>query len=83
LACSHAQERVHPQLRLITCAVGADQLAFAGEAVEFSVELLGNGEGLMHYQGFARRSGDPSTIFGRAELAYEKLDGPPVGYLGE
>lgn len=73
LACAHASEHVARGFRLITCAVGADQLAFAGESVEFSVELLRNEEGVLHYQGFARRKGEPGTIFGRADLAYQLL----------
>lgn len=75
LACAHAYEHIAPRFRLITCAVGADQLAFAGESVEFSAELLKREEGLFHYQGFARRRDDPGTIFGRADLAYEVLEG--------
>jgi 3-hydroxymyristoyl/3-hydroxydecanoyl-(acyl carrier protein) dehydratase len=78
LACRHAAAEVHPHVRMVSADVRAARLAFAGESVEFSVKLLETGEGVARYEGRAARRGDPDTVFGTIDLAYELLEADAV-----
>lgn len=78
LACRHAAAEVHPHLRLVSAEVRAERLAFAGESVEFSVDLLERSASAARYRGRAARHGDPSTVFGAIDLVYELLESDSV-----
>lgn len=72
LACRHIDAVTGRPFRLRECSVEADQLAFAGEAVEFVVEQTSRDRQGLSYRGQARRLGE-GTVFGDVRIRYDLL----------
>jgi len=74
LACAHLFRSTSKEIALATCAVKAEQLAFAGESLQFSVKRTFETHQSAIYHGSVTRASD-GTVFGEAALSYEVSSG--------